>query len=294
MSASKQAQEFEALLEYLKHSRGFDFTDYRRTSLRRRVNKRMNTVGIKGFRNYLDYLEVHPDEFTDLFNTILINVTTFFRDAPAWDYLAREIIPRIVEGKTADDPIRVWSAGCASGEEAYTLVIVLAETLGTEKFRRQVKIYATDVDEEALALARQARYSARDLQPVPYELRDRYFEWVRKRYAFRPDLRRSVSFSHHDLVQEAPISRLDLLVCRNTLMYFNAETQARILGRFHSALKDNGFLFLGKAEILLAHADLFSLIDLKRRIFSKVPKVNLRDCLPVPAQASNFAKHPEG
>lgn len=283
MNESNQDQEFEALLEYLRQRRGFDFTGYKRTSLRRRVSKRMNMVGIENFRDYLDYLEVHPDEFTNLFNTILINVTAFFRDASAWDYLAQEVIPRIVEGRAADEPIRVWSAGCASGEEAYTLAILLAEALGPEQFRHQVEIYATDVDEEALAQARQASYSPKALEPLPVELRARYFEALENRYVFRPDLRRAVTFGRHDLVQDAPISCLDLLVCRNTLMYFNAETQGRILGRFHPALNDNGFLFLGRAEMLLTRTNLFTPVDLKHRIFIRVPRVNLRDRLLIEA-----------
>jgi two-component system, chemotaxis family, CheB/CheR fusion protein len=119
---------------------------------------------------------VHPEEFTQLFNTILINVTGFFRDTAAWEILTAEVIPQLVAGKRPHEPIRVWSAGCASGEEAYTLAIVLAEALGLESFRQRVKIYATDVDEEALGQARQASYSARDLQPVSPELRSKYFE----------------------------------------------------------------------------------------------------------------------
>ena len=150
-------------------------------------------------------------------------------------------------------PLRVWSAGCASGEEAYTLAMVLAEMLGPTEFRDRVKIYATDVDEEALTQARQASYTEREVRGVPPELLERYFEPTGGRYVFRKDLRRSVIFGRNDLVQDAPISRIDLLVCRNTLMYFNAETQARILARFHFALADGGVLFLGKAEMLLSH-----------------------------------------
>ena len=133
-----------------------------------------------------------------------------------------------------------------------------------------MKIYATDVDEEALARARQAVYDAREVEGVPAELLEKYFEPVNDRYAFHKDLRRSVIFGRHDLIQDAPISRIDLLACRNTLMYFNTETQARILDRFHFALNDRGFLFLGKAETLLTYNNTFVPVDLKRRIFAKV------------------------
>ena len=143
-------RDLEVLLDYLRRSRGFDFTGYKRTSLTRRIDKRIQDVGADGYLAYLDHLEVDPEEFTQLFNTILLNVTSFFRDPPAWEYLAAEIMPRLVAGKDDDEPIRIWSAGCASGEEAYTMAMVVAEALGPEAVRERVKIYATDLDEEAL------------------------------------------------------------------------------------------------------------------------------------------------
>ena len=227
---------FEALLEHLKTSRGFDFTGYKRSSLMRRVNRRMDQVGIASYAEYLDYLEVHPDEFTALFNTILINVTGFFRDPEAWDHLRDGGPARAARGEAAQpaDPgverrLRLRRGGLHPGDGA-------GRALGPEEFRERVKIYATDVDEEALTQARQAAYTERDVAGVPPELLERYFELAGGRYVFRKDLRRSVIFGRNDLVQDAPISRIDLLVCRNTLMYFNAETQARILCRFHFAL----------------------------------------------------------
>src|SRR5439155_25728094 len=171
-----------------------------------------------------------------------------------------------------------------------------AEALGLEEFRQRVKIYATDADDEALVQARHASYSAKDLQPVPDELRTKYFEEAGTRCVFRPDLRRAVIFGRHDLVQDAPMSRLDLLVCRNTLMYFNTETQARILARFHFALSDLGRLFLGKAEMMLTRANLFTPLHLKHRIFTKVAKPTLRDRLLIVAQAGSleFGNHLTG
>src|SRR5687768_2454175 len=159
--------DFEALLLHLKESRGFDFTGYKRSSLMRRVDRRMAQAGISGYPDYLEHLELHPDEFIALFNTILINVTGFFRDIDTWDYLRAEILPPLLAARPPDAPVRVWSAGCASGEEAYTLAIVLAEALGIEAFRDRVKIYATDVDEEQLTEARQAAYPAQALEALP-------------------------------------------------------------------------------------------------------------------------------
>ncbi|HET6534436.1 MAG TPA: CheR family methyltransferase [Actinoplanes sp.] len=264
--------QFEALLLHLKEARGFDFTGYKRSSLMRRVDRRLSQVGITGYLDYLDFLQVHPDEFTALFNTILINVTGFFRDAEAWDYLRCEVLEPMAAAKDGG-PIRVWTAGCASGEEAYTLAMVLAEVLGEEAFRDQVKIYATDVDEEQLNEARHATYGEREVQAVPPELLKRYFEPAGNRFTFRKDLRRSVIFGRNDLVQDAPISRIDLLTCRNTLMYFNAETQSKVLNRLHFALAEGGVLFLGKAEMLLNHGSLFAPVDIKRRVFRRVPRL---------------------
>ncbi len=265
--------EFEALLAHVKEARGFDFTGYKRPSLMRRVRRRMTMVRVADYSEYLDHLQVHPGEFAELFNTITINVTAFFRDPDAWDYLRSDVLAPLLEAKAPDAPIRVWSAGCASGEEAYTLAIVLAELLGPEQFRNRVKIYATDVDEDRLSEARLATYGAEDVEGIAPDLLERYFEPAGDRVVFRKDLRRSLIFGRNDLVQDAPISRIDLLVCRNTLMYFNAETQARILSRFHFALLDGGTLFLGKAEMLLSHGSLFAPADLKRRVFRKVPRL---------------------
>jgi two-component system, chemotaxis family, CheB/CheR fusion protein len=278
-------RDLEVLLDYLRRSRGFDFTGYKRSSLSRRIDKRMQVVGADGYLSYLDNLEVDPEEFTHLFNTILINVTSFFRDPPTWEYLSAEVLPQLVADKADGEPIRMWSAGCASGEEAYSLAMVTAEALGPDAVRERVKIYATDVDEEALNQARQARYTPRQVEGVPPELLERHFERNGNGYVFSKDLRRSVIFGRHDLIQDAPISRIDLLVCRNTLMYLNSETQSHVLARFSFALREGGYLLLGKAEVLLAHSNLFTSVDLKRRVFQKVPGATLRDRLMVLTEA---------
>lgn len=281
------------LLEYLQANRGFDFGAYKVTGLLRRVQKRMHEVGAASYAEYLDYLEVHPHEFAPLFDAVLINVTSFFRDPPAWEYMAEHILPRIIEERAPDQPIRVWSAGCASGEEALSVAMLFAELLGEERLRTRVKIYATDVDEEALVEARRATYDARQVEGVPAPLLDKYFEKADSRYVFRPDLRRSLIFGRHDLTQDASISRLDLLVCRNTLMYFNSEAQEKILARFHFALSRSGYLFLGRAETMLTHSQSFRPVDLKHRIFARAAVSDMRDRLlalssvpaPPPARA---------
>ncbi|HYW05760.1 MAG TPA: CheR family methyltransferase [Longimicrobium sp.] len=271
---------FEALLEFIRANRGFDFTGYKRSTLVRRVDKRMVELGIGEYTVYGELLASDAAEFTALFNTILINVTSFWRDPDAWETLTTKHLPALLASKADDSAVRVWSAGCASGEEAYTIVMAFAEALGVEAFRQRVKIYATDVDDEALATARAAVYDERALEAVPEPLRERYFEPTPGGgFAFRPDLRRCVIFGRHDLVRDAPIPHLDLLVSRNALMYFNADTQSRIVTRMHFALNDDGLLFLGKAEMMRAHASMFAPADLKSRIFRKVARGTASDRL---------------
>ena len=274
MAEKVRDEEFEELLTFIRDERGFDFTGYKRPSLQRRISKRMQDLGVDGYAAYRERLNHDGGEFAQLFDTILINVTSFFRDEVAWEFLAEEILPAMLEAKGDAEPIRVWSTGCASGEEAYTLAIVLAERLGEETFRHRVKIYATDVDEDALAEGRHAIYDAKAVEPVPELVREKYFEPFNSSFTFRADLRRSVIFGRHDLINDPPISRVDLLVSRNTLMYFDADTQEQILRSFHFALRDHGVLFLGKAESIANRSQLFAAIDLKRRVFRKVPRTD--------------------
>ena len=236
----------------------------------------MSAANLSSFAEYRKFLETEPDEFAALFDTFLINVTTFFRDRDPWDFLSTHVVPKLLAGKRDTDPIRVWSAGCATGEEPFTIAMVLAEAIGLEDFKTRVKIYATDIDEHALAVARQAAYEAGKVESVPQDMLDRYFERSNGNYVLLKDLRRSVVFGRHDILQDAPISRIDLLVCRNTLMYFNADAQAKIIARLHFSLTDGGYLLLGRAETLLAHTSTFRAVDLKQRLFTRIqgPRLN--------------------
>jgi two-component system CheB/CheR fusion protein len=277
VNAHRADTTLDALLEFVRETRGFDFTGYKRSTIQRRVAKRMTAVGAERYDDYVDFLELHGEEFAELFNTLLINTTAFFRDPETWEYVAAEIAPQLLDARAPDSPIRVWCAGCASGEEPYTVAMVLARVMGDPGFRERVKIYATDIDEEALDQARHAAYLPRQIEDVPPDALERFFERADQRYVFRTDLRRCVIFGRNDLLQDAPISRIDLLVCRNTLMYLTAETQAQILRRFHFGLDDDGYLLLGRPEMLITHTDLFTPLELKRRVFRKVVKPTLRD-----------------
>jgi two-component system, chemotaxis family, CheB/CheR fusion protein len=277
MSDAAERAAYERILEFLRQSRGFDFTAYKSSSLMRRLLKRMEAVNVDDFETYLDYLQVHTDEFPALFTTILINVTRFFRDVEVWEAVAGGVLPSLLAGRAPGAPIRIWSAGAAAGQEAYTVAMLLAERLGPDAFRERVKIYATDVDDQALTEARQATYAAKQVADVPADLLDKYFERAGDRFTVKRELRRGVIFGHHDLLQDAPISRVDLLLCRNTLMYFNADAQARVMAKFYFSVGAGGFLVLGRAEMLFSHAALFESVDLKRRIFKAAQTGPLRE-----------------
>ncbi len=263
------------LLAFVRDARGFDFTGYKRSTVNRRVHRRMQDLGLDSIAEYQDLLEADVDEFSALFNTVLINVTGFFRDPAAWQYLEAEVLPELVERHDPDELIRLWSAGCASGEEPYGLAMAMANLLGLPEATRRVKIYATDIDLDALETARTAVYSDKALQDVPEGYRQLYFQpdTQNRGSAVIPTLRRTVVFGRHDLTVDPPISRVDLVACRNTLMYLNAETKAAVIPRLHYALGNGGFLFLGRAEMVLGTGvGRFRPVNLKQRIFTAEPQ----------------------
>lgn len=271
MSASEE-DAFENLLQFVQQARGFDFRGYKRAGLLRRAQRRMQEAGVAGFASYRDDLELHPGGLDLLFDALVLKVTAFFRDPPAWDFLRREVVPALL-AKADGEPVRVWSAGCASGEEAYSAAMLLAEAMGETAFREHCTVYATDVDEGALARASLASYRGRELEAVAPALRDRWFERMDGRYMLRAGLRDAVIFGRHDLVRDAPLRGLDLVICRHTLMYFDRGTQASVLARLHSALgggsAGTGVLFLGGAERMLPNPDLFSPLDRNCGVFAK-------------------------
>jgi two-component system CheB/CheR fusion protein len=296
MATTEQDPAFENLLEFIKWNRGFDFTGYKRASLTRRFQHRMQALRIEDFADYQGHLEASPEEFAALFNTILINVTSFFRDPSMWQYVAEEIVPKLVESSDEIGSLRVWCAGCSSGEEPFTIAMLLAEALDDAQFRQRVKIYGTDADEDALTTGRHASYPIASVETVPAGLREKYFDEVDGRCTVRPEIRRSVIFGRHDLNRDPPIPRIDLLTSRNTLMYFEPLAQTKVLANFHFALRDSGYLFLGKSEVLMARTNLFTPVDLKRRVFQRVPGASRREYatrMRTPIVANDLALRPD-
>ncbi len=261
--------EFETLLDYLKHSRECDLTHYKRSTLMRRFRHRMQRINIDTYENYLQYLQCHSEEHLALLSDVLINFTGFFRDHNAWIYLATEVIPKIIDHKPSDEPIRVWSAGCATGAEIYSLLILLAEVLGVEFCQQRLQCYATDADRDTLHQAQSATYNDLEIIGIPPDLVKKYFRQTTKGLAFSPKLRRIVTVKQHDLMKDAPLPAIDLLICRNVLMYFKPEAQNFILTRFHSVLNNTGFLFLGQAELAVHRTLHFTPVNLRQRIYAK-------------------------
>jgi two-component system CheB/CheR fusion protein len=262
-------EELDHLLDKLFSERGFDFRDYKKVSLRRRVQKRLDDLKISTYPEYERYLDAHQDEYTKLFETMLINVTEFFRDPDAWEIVREKVLPEIIARKKKGDTIRVWSAGCASGEEPYSVGILLAEALGGALRDYDVKIYATDIDEIALTEARRGVYRPEKLKNVSPEQLKKYFSKQDNTYKIDRSIRQTVAFGRQDLTTDAPISHLDLLICRNVLIYFNVTLQNKLLYRFNFALNDGGYAFFGKSESTLMGSRLFSVVSQKWRIFKK-------------------------
>jgi len=279
---------FEALLVYLERTRNVDFRGYKRTSLRRRIEKRLKDLDIPNFGAYQDYLEVHPLEFQHLLDTVLINVSAFFRDKKTWEALNDLVLSQLVEQKK--ETIRIWCVGCASGEEPYTVAILLAELLGSHHMKEKVKIYATDLDEEVLQIARQASYQLKDVKALSPDWLKKYFVAHGNQYTVCRDLRKVVIFGEHNVISDPPISKIDLLICRNLLIYLNNDTQKKVLKRLHYSLNEPGYLFLGKAETLLTHSKLFKAISLQNRVFQKSPYKSILQT----AQFETTGTHSEG
>ena len=261
---------FRALLDKVSESYNFDLRDYKPASLVRRLRTRMGQVHADTFAAYASILDSRPEEHVALFNTILINVTGFLRDPEAWAALGSEVIPRLVAEADQTRTIRIWSAGCSSGEEPFSVALLLAEHLGDRASEFQVKIYGTDIDEDALAEARHGLYRTDQLKDLPDGILDRYFTRDGQLWRLRRDIRRWCIFGAHNLTHAPPLSHIDLLICRNVLIYFGSALQERILSRFHYALRDGGFLFLGRSESLLARSRLFAPLQLKWRIFQRI------------------------
>ncbi len=261
--------EVRRIATILRNKTGHDFHNYKQNTFLRRIQRRMQVNQIDAVDKYAEFLRSDNDEANLLFQDLLIGVTQFFRDTKEFELLESRVIPQLFEGKATGDHIRIWVLGCATGEEAYSIAILLREHLARIDSVPHVQIFATDIDGRALAAARVGRFSesiARDMSP---ERLARWFVHEGNTYSVVKELREMCIFSAHNLIKDAPFSRIDLISCRNLLIYLNADLQSRIIPLFHFSLRSGGYLFLGPSESVTRHAKLFSPIDRRHRIFQR-------------------------
>ncbi len=245
---------------------GVDFSLYKKNTVHRRLERRIAALKLESLQDYYDSAKDDPNEISNLYHDILIGVTSFFRDKEAFD-LIKHHIESIVSKKEAGEEIRFWSIGCSTGEEAYSLAIILSEILGEDISRYKIKIFATDIDDESLKIARTGLYAETSLENLDKKMIQRYFSVQKNQFEVKKNLRELVIFSRHNIVSDSPFLRLDLVSCRNMLIYFSQDLQNKFFPLVHYALNDSGILFLGKSESLGAHIDLFSVLDKNEKIF---------------------------
>jgi len=260
---------FRQLLTVLRVRRGVDFSYYKQGTLKRRIVRRMALNKIEKPEEYLAFLRENKAEQDDLYNDMLISVTNFFRDSGSFELLCNTIFPALLKHKTANEPLRIWVAGCATGEEAYSMAICLQEHLGDRSSAMTIQIFATDISETAIAKARSGIYRATDLTGLSDSRLQQFFTKLDGSYQVNKVIRDMCVFANHNLMKDPPFSKVDLVSCRNVMIYLEPVLQKRALNTFHYALNDNGFLMLGKSESVGNNSDLFSSYNNHEKIFSR-------------------------
>jgi chemotaxis methyl-accepting protein methylase len=260
------------LLQRVLTDRGLDLRQYRQPYVERRLAARMRALGLHTYRQYERHLREHGDEYDKLLDTLTINVTDFFRDESVYRIIRQRIVPDLVKEKLASrqHAIRVWSAGCATGEEAYSIAMTVLTALGEHVEDFLFTVFATDIDPRALEVARKATYDEAKLAHIPRPDQSRFIERGDGTFTFRPEVTRHMKFRRLNLFEDEPIHLLDAVFCRNVFIYFTKEQQARVLERFHEGLHPGGYLVLGRSEKMPpAVAGLFELVDGRERVYRK-------------------------
>ncbi len=256
------------ILEQVGRQASIDFRLYKISTLLRRVSRRMTITHTHSMQDYALYLETHPEEIGELVQAFLINVTQFFRDPEAFNFLKTEVLPKIIaRARQRDRVLRLWSAGCATGEEPYSLAMLLVDLLGSELPEWSIKIFATDLDDAAITFARRGFYTENFLKNVPVQYQEQFFERVEFGFRVTKALRQMVIFGQQDLSRSAPFPRIDLVMCRNVLIYFTPELQDYVLNQFAFSLSDVGYLFLGKAETVRPAQPYFDIVNKQWKVY---------------------------
>jgi two-component system CheB/CheR fusion protein len=299
----EQQQALREVFTQLRVRTGHDFSNYKRPTLLRRIERRINVRSLPNLSAYAAFLHADPDEVQALLKNLLISVTNFFRDKEAFATLEQEILPRIFEGRRAGEQVRIWVLGCATGEEAYSIAMLCAEYALSVLDAPSIQIFATDIDDSSIAHARAGRYTAADVADVSPERLRRFFTPEDQHYRVRREIRDMVLFANHNVLKDPPFSHLDLVSCRNLLIYLNHTAQERVMETLHFALNPGGFLFLGASESVDGSSDLFATVNRDQRIFQSrqaeirpLPSVDVLPLLPIEraravAPQANVAEH---
>ncbi len=286
-SAAVKRDPARTLFGLLKDRFGAEFSQYKRATVDRRIRRRADMCKLPDLESYVDFLIGNRDELEALYHDLLIGVTAFFRDAEAFQTLESKVIPAIASKMSIEHQIRVWVPGCASGEEAYSIAIAFCEFARRNDIPLNLKILATDIHSRSLEAAGTAVYTAENLKHISEERLNRYFDREGDYYQIKQFLRRLVVFSPHNAISDPPFTRIDLLSCRNLLIYFNEMAQQKALSLFHFALKKDGYLFLGPSESVSKIDDEFNVIDKRWRIFQKARDVRLPDASSLLTRTGN-------
>lgn len=266
-----QQNSLSVIYNLLRATTGVDFTQYKRTTFERRLRRRMVLHQLNSVEEYVEYLRTDLSEVKALYHDVLITVTSFFRDPDSFAFLKESVFPTLIEQKAPNASIRIWVTGCATGEECYSLTICLLECLSAHEANLSIQVFGTDVSEEAIDIARQGIYSENQMAGVSSERRSRFFTRNEGRYQISKAVREMCVFARQNLGSDPPFSNIDLVSCRNVLIYFTPALQKRVLAIFHYALHANGFLWLGSSESVGETSELFSVVDKKHRVYSRNP-----------------------
>ena len=270
--AAKRSEEaLHGIMALLRNYSKNDFRHYKRATVLRRIQRRLQVNSLPDLPSYREYLDQHPEEAKPLLQDMLISVTNYFRDPLAFDALENKVIPSLLKSRAAEDPVRIWVAGCASGEEAYSISMLVRDQMTLHRSTSELQVFATDIDERAIATGRNALYPESIVSDVSPERIRQFFTREQAQLRVAKQVREKVLFAQHNVLRDPPFSRLDLVCCRNLLIYLDRKAQTRVLEMFRFALKPGGFLFLGTSESAEAVPHLFTVVDKKHRIYRANP-----------------------
>lgn len=274
----------------LRMRTGHDFSNYKRPTVLRRIDRRINIRNVADLPAYAAFLQQHPDEVNILLKDLLISVTNFFRDQQAFDAIKEDVLPGIIQSKKTEEQVRIWVAGCATGEEAYSMAILCAEQTMSVLDSPKIQIIATDIDEIAIAHAREGFYTPNDAADVSAERLQRFFMKEGEGYRIRREIREMILFANHNFIKDPPFSRLDMISCRNVLIYLNRTAQERVMETLHFALNPGAYLFLGSSESADSANDMFTTFNREHHIFQSRKRVNRS--FPVPESVPTLRIEP--